>query len=117
MSSAAEISATETNNWLPICPISELVPFIGVRALLGKEQVAIFSVNDNLYAISAIDPFTKMAVLSRGIVGDLRGQVVVASPIYKQHFNLKTGQCLEDEDVTVKVYSVRNNGGMIELSN
>ena len=116
MSSAAEISVTETNNWLPICPTSELTPSIGVRALLGEEQVAIFNVNDNLYAISAIDPFTKMAVLSRGIVGDLRGQVVVASPIYKQHFNLETGQCLEDESVTVKVYPVRDNSGMIELS-
>lgn len=115
MSSAAEIS--DTNNWLPICPTSELTPLLGVRALLGKEQVAIFNVNNNLYAISAIDPFTKMAVLSRGIVGDLRGQVVVASPIYKQHFNLETGCCLEDESVTLKVYSVRDNNGMIELSN
>lgn len=115
MSSAAEIS--DTNNWLPICPSSELTPFIGVRALLGNEQVAIFNINDSFYAISAIDPFTKTAVLSRGIVGDLRGQIVVASPIYKQHFNLETGCCLEDESVTVKVYSVRNNNGMIELSN
>ena len=46
MSLAAEISVTETNNWLPICPTSELTPSIGVRALLGEEQVAIFNVND-----------------------------------------------------------------------
>lgn len=115
MSSTAETSATDT--WLPICPTSELTPLLGVRALLGKEQVAIFNVNNTLYAISAIDPFTKMAVLSRGIVGDLRGQVVVASPIYKQHFNLETGHCLEDESVSVKVYAVRDHSGMIELSN
>lgn len=36
--------------------------------------------------------------MSRGIIGDLQGERVIASPIYKQHFSLATGRCLEDKD-------------------
>ena len=104
------------NDWQNICCTSELIPGIGVRAMLNNKQVAIFKVNDAIYAIDAIDPFTNAAVLSRGIVGDLNGELVVASPIYKQHFSLKNGVCLEDSSVKVNTYPVRNNNGTIELS-
>lgn len=101
--------------WVDVCESQELLPDLGVRALVNGEQVAIYRVKDGLYAISAIDPFSKAAVLSRGIVGDLKGQLVVASPIYKQHFNLQTGACLEDDSVFVKTYPVREFGGRIQI--
>ena len=100
--------------WQPLCDAGELSPELGVRALVNDEQIAVFRVNDCLYAISAIDPFTKAAVLSRGLVGDLQGRVVVASPIYKQHFDLETGLCIEDPNVQIKTWSVRENNGKIE---
>ena len=103
-------------DWQTICDVSDLQPMLGVRALLNGEQVAIFKVNATVYAIGAIDPFTGAAVLSRGIVGDLQGKLVVASPIYKQHFDLKTGICLEDESVKVRTYKVREQGGKVELA-
>ncbi|MEP0879706.1 nitrite reductase (NAD(P)H) small subunit [Funiculus sociatus GB2-M2] len=31
----------------------------------------------------------------------------VASPIYKQNFNLLTGQCLDDETVSIPTFPVR----------
>jgi len=102
--------------WLSVCATKELMPNIGVRALVGGEQVALFKVRDCYYAISAIDPFTNTAVLARGIVGDQGGKIVVASPIYKQHFALSTGECLEEAGVTVKTYPVRDNNGTIELA-
>ncbi len=101
--------------WVDVCESHELLPELGARALVNGEQVAIYRVRDNLYAIDAIDPFSKAAVLSRGIVGDLKGQLVVASPIYKQHFNLQTGACLEDNTVSVKTYPVREVGGRIQI--
>jgi nitrite reductase (NADH) small subunit len=52
-------------------------------------------------------------VLSRGIVGDLKGEVVVASPVYKQHFNLASGQCLEDPAVSVSVFRVSLDGDVV----
>lgn len=103
-------------NWVSVCDAAELTPLLGVRALLNEEQVAIFKVKDALYALNAIDPFSRAAVLSRGIVGDLKNQLVVASPLYKQHFNLETGICLEDESVKVKTYAVRESEGKIQLA-
>lgn len=106
---------SEVKTWTAVCDSSEIGESLGVRALFDGEQVAIFKLSKKLYAVNAIDPFTKTAVLSRGIVGDLQGQVVVASPIYKQHFNLESGQCLEDADVSVKVYPVREEAGKVQL--
>lgn len=91
-----------------ICDKSDLVENSGVCALVNEEQVAIFylpKTEKQVYAISNWDPVGKANVLSRGIVGDLKGQIVVASPLYKQHFDLETGECME-EDAPVKVYPV-----------
>lgn len=110
------MSSGENLVWQAVCDSSELMPNIGVRALLGDEQVALFKVKDEYFAVSAIDPFTKAAVMSRGIVGDLKGKVVVASPIYKQHFELSTGACLEDQSVNLKTYPVRVVNGQLEVA-
>jgi nitrite reductase (NADH) small subunit len=54
-------------------------------------------------------------VLSRGIVGDLKGELVVASPVYKQHFALATGICVEDPAVTVAVFPARVANGIVQV--
>ncbi len=90
-----------------VCRLSDIVPNTGVCALVNGRQVAIFRVEDGLYAIDNYDPFSRTNVLSRGIVGDLKGELVVASPVYKQHFSLKSGLCLEDPGVRIPVYPVR----------
>ena len=107
---------TVNHGWLSLCDADDIGECLGVRALVDTQQIAIFRVKNNFYAIDAIDPFTNAAVLSRGIVGDLKGQLVVASPIYKQHFNLETGQCLEDEAVSVATYAVREQNGKIQIA-
>ena len=69
-----------------------------------------------VYAINNYDPFGCANVLSRGLIGDINGQPVVASPLYKQHFNLQTGACLEDETVTIPAYAVRIENGSVQVS-
>ena len=103
--------------WTTVCELNALIPDVGVRALLGERQVAVFRLSgcDELFAIDAFDPFSNAPVLSRGIVGDLNGRLVVASPIYKQHFDLRTGECLEDDAVTVRTYSVRVVDGHVQV--
>lgn len=108
---------TSNETWTAVCQANDILPFSGVCALVHDVQVAIFRAgNDELYAIKNLDPFSEANVLSRGIVGDLQGKPVVASPIYKQHFDLRTGQCIEDESVRLHTFSVRNNKGQVELS-
>ena len=98
-----------TTRWVDICSISEIIPNTGVCALVKAQQVAIFRVGNgaDVFAISNYDPFSKAFVLARGIVGDRNGITKVASPIYKQNFNLATGQCLDDETVSVPTFKVR----------
>jgi nitrite reductase (NADH) small subunit len=102
--------------WLTVCPLSRIIPNTGVCALVGDQQVAIFRVGDDaVYAIANYDPFSKAYVLSRGIVGDRQGIPKVASPIYKQNFNLITGECLDDETVRVAVFPVRVVEGQVQV--
>jgi NAD(P)H-dependent nitrite reductase small subunit len=97
--------------WTPVCRLDEIVPDTGVCALVGDEQVAIFRLgDDSLHALGNFDPCSDANVLSRGIVGDVRGERVVASPIYKQHFAFATGRCLEEPECSVPVYAVRLDG-------
>ena len=92
-----------------ICSKNDLVENSGVCALVNGEQIAIFYLpksEQQVFAISNWDPIGKANVLSRGIVGDIEGKFVVASPLYKQHFDLTSGECLEDETASVKIYPI-----------
>ena len=106
---------TATEVWTPVCSLTALIPGRGVAALLENDaQVAIFLTADgDVHALSNIDPFSGAAVLSRGLVGDLGGVPVVASPMHKQHFDLTTGSCVDDPAVSVTVYPVRVEDGTI----
>jgi nitrite reductase (NADH) small subunit len=102
--------------WQDVCAVERLLPERGVAALLGDVQVAIFRTHrDEVYAIGNIDPFSGAAVLSRGIVGDRGGVPTVASPVYKEVFDLRTGRCLDNPEVSVPVYPVRVADGRLEI--
>ena len=104
-----------TKALIPVCRHADLQPDRGVAALLPDgEQVAVFLLSDDsLHAIANIDPFSGAGVLSRGIVGDRAGIPVVVSPVYKQAFDLRTGTCLDDRDVSVRVYRVVHEDDMV----
>lgn len=92
----------------PICA-TKTVPYgAGVAALLPDGvQVAVFrDAHGAVYALSNVDPCSGAAVLARGIVGDAAGVPVVASPVYKQRFDLRTGDCLDEAGVRVATFPV-----------
>jgi len=104
------------DNWTAICTLDEIVPDTGVCALLGGRQVAVFRVGDReprVFAIDNYDPNAQAAVLSRGLVGSIGERIVVASPIYKQHFDLQSGECLEAPAQSVASYPARIDGGTV----
>jgi nitrite reductase (NADH) small subunit len=104
-----------STQWLTICPLSRIIPNTGVCALVNDRQVAIFRVEDEVFAIANYDPFSQAYVLSRGIVGDRQGIPKVASPIYKQNFNLITGECFDDATVQVPVFPARVLEGQVQI--
>jgi len=107
---------TVERTWLGVCTALAVPEYSGVAALLGDGvQVAIFHLPSGWYALSNWDPCSGAAVLSRGIVGDSGGVPVVASPVYKERFDLRSGECLDAEGVSVPVYRVRVEGGVVEV--
>jgi nitrite reductase (NADH) small subunit len=103
--------------WQRVCALEDIAPNTGVCALLGGKQVAVVRVGEGteVYGLSNFDPFSKAFVLGRGIVGDRNGIPKIASPMYKQSFDLRTGQCLDDPTVRVTSYSVRVRDGWVEV--
>lgn len=102
--------------WTDICALEDIIPNTGVGALLGREQIAVVRYGrDQVFAVSNFDPFSKAMVIARGIVGDAHGTPKIASPMYKQGFDLRSGQCLDDPAVTLPVYATRVVAGRVQV--
>jgi nitrite reductase (NADH) small subunit len=102
---------------IDICAVADLIEGAGIAALVGDTQIALFYMKqtEQVFALNNYDPFSEVNVISRGIIGSIGEHLVVASPVYKQHFSLTTGQCIEDENVSIDVYPVQINNGRILL--
>jgi|JI7StandDraft_1071085.scaffolds.fasta_scaffold26009_2 nitrite reductase (NADH) small subunit len=116
-------------SFFEICSLDDLVENSGVCVLVADQQVALFwllqpgspgvgesPVAGEVFAIGNFDPFGGANVLSRGILGSIGDKLVVASPLYKQHFCLRSGQCLQDPTVSVPVYPVMLNHNKVLIS-
>ena len=106
--------AALNNDWIPVCAINDILPDTGVAAKLDQQQIAIFRIgHDQVFAVGNHDPFSGANVISRGITGDINGELVVASPVYKQHFRLRDGVCVEDPEVSIGAWPVRLFDGVV----
>lgn len=104
------------DEWQAVCPLIALEIERGVTALVRGRAIAIFRTEDgNVYAIGNHDPFAKASVMARGIVGTRGDRPFVASPMHKQAFDLRTGECLDDAHVRVPSYDVRVVDGIIQV--
>lgn len=113
-----KMTSVESTQWYALCKRNDLITNSGVCAKFKDQQVALFFLPDEenqIFAISNYDPIGGAFVLSRGIVGDVKGELCVASPLYKQHFDLHTGVCKENPDTRVQVYNVRLNDDTVEI--
>jgi nitrite reductase (NADH) small subunit len=113
--SQAPVSAL---TWVDVCAYDDLIPERGVAALVHGRQAAVFrSYEGELYALSNRDPGSGAYVLARGILGTRAGVPTVASPMYKQVFDLRTGRCLDDPALIVPVYRTRRTpAGRVEVA-
>lgn len=106
--------------WQSLCQRHDLVADSGVVAWHEGTQVALFHLPDagekTLFAIENKDPKSGANVIGRGIVGCLKGELVIASPLYKQHFRLEDGSCLEYPEQRLRVWPVRLNGDQVEIA-
>jgi nitrite reductase (NADH) small subunit len=105
-----------STDWFDVIALADLDVEIGVPALVGEHAVALFRTwDDGIYAVSNLDPRTGASVMARGIVGS-RGDVpTVASPLYKDVFDLRTGACLDDPAKALMHFEVRVRDGVVQV--
>jgi nitrite reductase (NADH) small subunit len=120
--SAVAPSAWE--EWIDVCAVDDITPDTGVAVLVGDLQIAVVRVGEGqgqagaeqIFAVGNYDPFSHAFVIARGIVGDRGGIPKIASPIFKQSFDLRTGQCLDDPNVRLPSYPTRVLDGRVAIN-
>ncbi len=113
--------------WVAVCAVDRVTPDRGVAAIVGGEQIAIFRLaadategaDDGWFAVSHIDPIAAAPVMARGLVGSSGSPPcvipIIASPLHKQRYDLRTGQCIDDPDVVIATYPIRLHNGVVEI--
>jgi nitrite reductase (NADH) small subunit len=103
--------------WTGVCRYDELLCERGVAVLMPDgRQLALFRLADGtVHAVGQRDPYSGANVMSRGLVGTRGERPVVASPMYKQHFDLRTGEAVDDPDIRLPVHPVRVRDGVVEV--
>jgi len=102
--------------WVDLCALSEIPHHAGMAARLGHQQIALFHLPDHpqqVFALSNHEPDSEANVLARGLLGDVNGEPVVISPLYKQRFRLRDGRSLDDEQTALSVWPVKVEGGRV----
>jgi len=103
--------------WSALCDLAAVPPQAGIGARLGSERIALFRFGDALYALEDREPGSEVSVLSRGILGDVAGEPVVISPLYKQRVRLRDGQSLDDPQQRLRCWPVKLEAGQIWVAN
>ncbi|MFG0498601.1 nitrite reductase small subunit NirD [Pseudomonas sp. YQ_13] len=115
----ANAAVNTQENWQTVCQAQDLVADSGVVVWVDGAQVALFYLPGQaqpLYAVENRDPRSGANIIGRGLVGSVQGELVVAAPLYKQHFSLLSGECLEDSAQRLRVWPVRMKGEAVELA-
>jgi nitrite reductase (NADH) small subunit len=103
-------------SWYPVSAVDRLPVERGVCVLVGGEQVAVVRTRDgDVYAVDNLDPVSGAMVMSRGIVGTRGDRDVLVSPMHKQAYDLRTGECLDLPDVWLTVHDVRIVDDAVEI--
>ncbi len=78
---------------------------------LGEDEIALFNVGGNIYAVDNLCPH-RGGPLGEG---DLRGAVVYC-PLHAWPFDLRTGVCPENPNARIRIFKVRVENGEIRVA-
>lgn len=102
--------------WHRVCAVTDLEPAWGEAALIAGRQVALFrTVSGEVYAVGHEDPATGAHVMARGITGSRGSRPTVASPLHKEVYDLRTGECLGTPALRLPTFGTRIVDGYIEV--
>ena len=133
---APDVDLTQAT-WLPICQLSDLTPERGAPAIIPdgeangspvRVQIAVFRLlADEVVTVAHLDPVTGSNVMARGLVGTRRIDDVevptLASPLHKQVYALRTGECLDlagkvalEGEAVLRTWPTRVRDGVVEVA-
>ena len=102
----------ESDTWLHVAKTSDFAATGRGCVKLGDKQIAIFTVENEWYAVQNLCPHRQQMVLSRGLVGDAQGEPKVACPLHKNAFSLRTGEHFGGE-YRLETYQVKEVNGQV----
>jgi nitrite reductase (NADH) small subunit len=102
--------------WHRVCAVADLEPGWGEAALISGRQVALFrTASGEVFAVAHEDPATGAHVMARGITGSRGARQTLASPLHKEVYDLRTGECLGAPELSLATFATRIVGGALEV--
>jgi nitrite reductase (NADH) small subunit len=108
---------TTAIEWVLACYADDVPANGGACVKLKEEQIAIFNFTRRAewYATQNLCPHKQQMVLSRGMIGSAGEscEPKVACPFHKNTFSLSSGDCLTNEELSIKTYPVKAIDGKV----
>jgi nitrite reductase (NADH) large subunit len=105
--------------WVDVASVADVPLDGGIAVRHGDVQLAVFRHGHDgaFYATQNMCPHKQDMVLSRGLLGDARGEPKVACPQHKKTFSLRTGACISGDVPALRTFPVRVDGDrlLVEL--
>ena len=105
------------SHWVKVIDVASAPLSAGICFRYEGEQIAVYNFNkEEWYATQNSCPHQQQMVMSRGLIGDRKGDPKVSCPLHKNSFSLKTGHCLDAEkNWTLKTYAVKVESGEVYI--
>lgn len=110
MSTIETLNTSEVKTWIKAAPVADFPEESGTTIKYKDVQIAVFnfSSRNEWYATQNLCPHKFEMALSRGLIGDTKGEPKVSCPFHKKNFSLKSGKCLSgDEDLNILTFPVK----------
>jgi nitrite reductase (NADH) small subunit len=108
-------TAIRVKTWFKAVRTEDVPENNGVTIKYEDKQIAVFNFTDKgkWFATQNLCPHKFEMVLSRGIIGDAKGEPKLACPIHKKTFSLESGECLNGDPYKIDTYPVKIEGGYV----
>ncbi|HLY26626.1 MAG TPA: nitrite reductase small subunit NirD [Aggregatilineales bacterium] len=95
------------DGWVQTVHLADVPPGTATRVYMGSQQIALFNVEGQLYAINNRCPHAR-GPLCEGVIHNEHGEPAVTCPWHKADFDLRTGTAIDGPtQAPVRTYAVR----------
>ncbi|BDD00667.1 nitrite reductase small subunit NirD [Persicobacter psychrovividus] len=106
------------NKWVNVGTAEDFISGLGRAVLIDGRQIAVFycGTTKRFYASDNMCPHKQQMILARGIIGDKKGEPMVACPFHKKAFSLEDGRNLQGEALHISIYEIKEEDAKVWVS-